>query len=119
LHEKYAGEGIGLALLTYSLVETKRRGFHSQVTCVDLRNVPMLSAAVQLLGFRTIGSIRTTTSVFAKPSSRWQLEEAARAEIRISSRGQSSDSWLWRRSPGDSGSRHSSSDARSTSDWSG
>jgi acyl carrier protein/GNAT superfamily N-acetyltransferase len=99
LYEKYAGEGIGLALLTYSLVEAKRRGFHSQLGYVDSRNIPMLSAAVQLLGYRTIGSIRTTTSVFAKPSSRWQLEDPAIVEIRASSRGQSSDSWLWRRRP--------------------
>ena len=90
LYEKYSGEGIGLALLTYSLTEAKRRGFDTQVMYVDSRNIQMLSAAVQLLGFRMIGSIRTTR-VFAMRSSRWQLEEPASAPIVMLSRGQSSE----------------------------
>jgi len=82
LHEKYSGEGIGLALLTYSLGEAKRRGFRCQFSYVDARNIPMLTAAVQLLGCKRIGSIDTTT-VFGKPSSNWQLR-APLTDIRIS-----------------------------------
>src|SRR5262249_50285115 len=41
LHEKYSGEGIGLALLAYSLVEAKRRRFQRQVSYVDSRNIGM------------------------------------------------------------------------------
>ena len=60
LYEKYRGEGIGLALLEYSLAEAKRRGFRKQVTYVSSENVPMLSAAIHLLGFQTVAMFEST-----------------------------------------------------------
>ncbi|HME99674.1 MAG TPA: GNAT family N-acetyltransferase [Terriglobia bacterium] len=60
LYEKYRGEGIGLALLEYSLAEAKRRGFRKQVTYVSSENVPMLSAAIHLLGFQTVAMLEST-----------------------------------------------------------
>jgi acyl carrier protein/GNAT superfamily N-acetyltransferase len=60
LYEKYKGEGIGLALLEYSLAEAKRRGFRKQVTYVSSENVPMLSAAIHLLGFQTVAMLEST-----------------------------------------------------------
>jgi len=60
LYEKYKGEGIGLALLEYSLAEAKRRGFRKQVTYVSSENVPMLSAAIHLLGFETVAMLEST-----------------------------------------------------------
>ena len=74
LHEHLAhqGKGVGLSLLAFSLAESKRRGFHTQVTMVEARNVRMLSAAVQLLGFSKIGSI-CTTRIFCQPYSEWRI----------------------------------------------
>jgi acyl carrier protein/GNAT superfamily N-acetyltransferase len=60
LYEKYRGEGIGLALLEYSLAEAKRRGFRKQVTYVSSENVLMLSAAIHLLGFQTVAMLEST-----------------------------------------------------------
>lgn len=73
-HRLYQGKGVGLALLTYSLAETQRRGFHTQVTIVSTRNVKMLSAATALLGYKKNGHI-ATTRIFRKPRSRWQVGE--------------------------------------------
>lgn len=69
-HERYRGRRVGLALLGFSLEESKRRGFTRQVTYVSADNVPMLSAAVQLLGFRKVGQIRTLR-LLRRPRSRW------------------------------------------------
>jgi GNAT superfamily N-acetyltransferase len=50
------GRGIGLALVAYSLVVARERGFRTQVTWVAEDNSAMLAAATQLLGFRSIGT---------------------------------------------------------------
>jgi acyl carrier protein len=50
------GRGIGVALLSYSLVVARDRGFRAQVTSVQNGNRAMLVAATHLLGFRQIGS---------------------------------------------------------------
>lgn len=52
------GRGIGLALLAYSLRVARERGFRTQVTYVAETDRPMLAAATQLLGFRSIGTAR-------------------------------------------------------------
>ncbi|MCG3121023.1 MAG: hypothetical protein ALAOOOJD_03957 [bacterium] len=73
-HCLYQGKGVGLALLAYSLAETQKRGFHTQVTIVSTRNVKMLSAATALFGYKKNGHI-VTTRIFRKPRSRWQVGE--------------------------------------------
>ena len=71
-HPAHTGEGIGLALLAFSLATAKDRGYDSQVTMVIGRNVKMLSAAVQLFGFAKIGEIDTSRVLF-KPFSSWKI----------------------------------------------
>ncbi|NUM72814.1 hypothetical protein HUU40_00490 [candidate division KSB1 bacterium] len=70
-HRHYKGKGVGLALLAYSLAETQKRGFHSQVAIVSSRNLKMLSAATALFGFKKCGHI-ITTRIFRKPKSTWR-----------------------------------------------
>lgn len=72
LYEKYPGEGIGLALLGYSLGETKRRGYQRQVAFVKRENIRMHTAAIQLFGFTEIGRIQVRR-VFGRASSLWEL----------------------------------------------
>lgn len=50
------GRGIGLALVAYSLLVARERGFRAQVTWVAEDNEAMLAAATQLLGFRSVGT---------------------------------------------------------------
>jgi acyl carrier protein len=50
------GQGIGLALVAYSLRVARERGFRAQLTWVAEDNTAMLAAATQLLGFRSIGT---------------------------------------------------------------
>lgn len=52
---------------------------------MESRNLSMLIASIQSLGFNTIGSIRTTR-VFAKPSSRWQLDDPTTVEVSLGRR---------------------------------
>jgi acyl carrier protein/GNAT superfamily N-acetyltransferase len=59
LYEKYSGQGIGLALLEYSLIEAKRRGFRKQVTYTYSSNEQMLRASIYLFGFKRIGTVQT------------------------------------------------------------
>lgn len=74
LNEKleFRGKGVGLALLCYSLIVTKRLGFHTQYTLVDQNNEKMLSAAIHLLGFRKVGEIHTHL-IAGRPSSVWYV----------------------------------------------
>jgi GNAT superfamily N-acetyltransferase len=72
LHEKYPGQGIGMALLDYSLRETLRRGLKRQVTFVRKKNTLMLATSGQVYGFRKIGEI-STTRWFGIPRSTWTL----------------------------------------------
>ncbi len=71
-HPAFLGKGVGLALIGYSLVVAKERGYREQVTMVLARNVRMLSAAVQLFGFERVGEIETTRILF-KPFSKWDV----------------------------------------------
>ena len=71
-HPGYVGKGVGLALLAYSLTVAKERGYREQATMVIATNVKMLSAAVQLFGFRRVGEIETTR-ILLKPLSRWNI----------------------------------------------
>jgi GNAT superfamily N-acetyltransferase len=52
------GRGIGLALIAFSFEVARERGFRAQLTHIWEGNTPMLVAATQLLGFRTIGVAR-------------------------------------------------------------
>jgi len=71
---EFAGCGIGLVLLLHSLCWARERGYARQLTVVSASNLPMLTASTQLLGFETIGSIRTTRW-FRRPVSSWETGE--------------------------------------------
>lgn len=71
-HPAFRGKGIGLAVLAFSLEESKRAGFHRQVAWVAEKNVKMLSASIQLFGFRIIGEIHIK-KILRKPISRWKI----------------------------------------------
>jgi GNAT superfamily N-acetyltransferase/acyl carrier protein len=73
LSEKYRGEGIGLALLEFSLAEAKRRGFQKQVTYTSSDNAPMLSATIHRLGFQIIAIVE---SLRFMNSTRWKIRES-------------------------------------------
>jgi acyl carrier protein/GNAT superfamily N-acetyltransferase len=68
--------GIGLALLAYSLAESRRLGYERQVALVSAWNQRMLITATQLLGFRQIGEIVTTWRL-GRPHSAWRVGERA------------------------------------------
>ena len=71
-HTDHRGQGIGMAVLAYSLAEAKRTGFKRQVACVAATNAKMLSASIHLYGLRNIGEIRTTL-IRRKPFSSWKI----------------------------------------------
>jgi GNAT superfamily N-acetyltransferase len=73
LSEKYRGEGIGLALLEFSLAEAKRRGFQKQVTYTSSDNAPMLSATIHRLGFQIIAIVESFRFM---TSTRWRIRES-------------------------------------------
>jgi GNAT superfamily N-acetyltransferase/acyl carrier protein len=73
LSEKYRGEGIGLALLEFSLAEAKRRGFQKQVTYTSSDNAPMLSATIHRLGFQIIAIVESFRFI---SSIRWRIRES-------------------------------------------
>jgi GNAT superfamily N-acetyltransferase/acyl carrier protein len=73
LSEKYRGEGIGLALLEFSLAEAKRRGFQKQVTYTSSDNAPMLSATIHRLGFQIIAIVECFKFM---NSTRWRIRES-------------------------------------------
>lgn len=70
-HPDYKSRGVGLALLEYCLHDCRERGYRTQYAIVDATNKKMLMAAVQLLGFTTVGRIRSRT-VLGKTSTRWE-----------------------------------------------
>ena len=72
LHEKYPGQGIGMALLQYSLAESKLRGFRKQVTYTTADNLPMLGTAIRILGFKRIGMMERSRFLL---SARWHVHE--------------------------------------------
>lgn len=82
LYEKYRGQGIGFALLGYSLKEAQRRGFKRQVTFVRTNNERMLAASMQLHGFTKIGEV-DTRRIFRKSFSEWKLKTTSGKEAYI------------------------------------
>jgi len=72
-HPRYKGKGVGLATLAFSLVVAKERGFKTQFTIVHSGNKKMLGAAVQIFGFRQVGTIETTR-IFGRVRSSWEIE---------------------------------------------
>lgn len=73
LSEKYRGQGIGLALLEFSLAEAQRRGFQKQVTYTSSDNAPMLSATIHRLGFQIIAIVESFRFM---TSTRWRIRES-------------------------------------------
>jgi acyl carrier protein/GNAT superfamily N-acetyltransferase len=73
-HPSFKGKGVGLAVLAYSLAESRNAGFQRQVAWVTEKNVKMLSASIQLFGFRNIGEIYIT-NIFRKPMSKWKIRD--------------------------------------------
>ena len=71
-HQDHRRRGIGLALLAFSLQESRRLGYARQVTLVSAWNQRMLVTAVQLLGFQPIGEIVTTWRL-AQPRTSWRV----------------------------------------------
>jgi GNAT superfamily N-acetyltransferase len=71
-HPQHQGQGVGLALLAFSLAETKRRGYRRQVSWVTAHNTKMLSGSLQLMGFTKIGRI-DIRRVFRRPFSTWDI----------------------------------------------
>ncbi len=71
-HADFRGHRIGLATLSYSLQEAKRRGFKHQYICVSEHNMRMLAGAKYLMGYKQVGEIKTTYW-FSHPFSRWKL----------------------------------------------
>jgi GNAT superfamily N-acetyltransferase len=72
-HPYYKGQGIGLAILSYNIQETKNLGFQQQYSIVSSRNESMLMAVTQLFGYKKIGTIKTKR-FFNKPSTVWQID---------------------------------------------
>ncbi len=72
-HPQYKGKGVGLATLAFSLVVAKERGFRTQFTVVHSGNKKMLGAAVQIFGFKQVGTIETTR-IFGRVRSSWEIE---------------------------------------------
>jgi acyl carrier protein/GNAT superfamily N-acetyltransferase len=79
-HREYLDQGIGFALLCYSLREAKRQGLRRQSTLVSERNTRMLSSCLQLLGFEKRGEIRIIR-ILGRPHS------SCRAGARTDARG--------------------------------
>lgn len=72
-HRAHRHQGIGLALLTYSLEQARKMGYARQVTLVSAWNHRMLVTAVQLLGFRAVGELVTTWR-FGRPRTAWRMD---------------------------------------------
>ena len=72
-HRAYRHQGIGLALLTYSLEQSRGMGYARQVTLVSAWNHRMLVTAVQLLGFRQAGELVTTWRL-GHPRTAWRFD---------------------------------------------
>jgi len=75
-HDRYGGKGIGLALLAFSLGESKKMGYARQVCLVYSRNLAMLNASIQLFNAEIIGSIRSWVTPLL-PFSTWKIDGRA------------------------------------------
>jgi len=67
-------KGVGLALLAFSLKESKRRGYGTSIICVDSDNLKMLNASVHIMGYEKTGEF-IQTKILSKSFSRWSLNE--------------------------------------------
>jgi len=72
-HRAYRHQGIGMALLTYSLEQSRVMGYARQVTLVSAWNHRMLVTAVQLLGFQVTGELVTTWRL-GRPRTAWRVD---------------------------------------------
>ena len=70
---RYEGKGVGLATLAFSLAVAKERRFKTQFTLVHSGNRRMLGAAVQIFGFKHVGTIETTR-ILGRVRSSWEFE---------------------------------------------
>jgi acyl carrier protein/GNAT superfamily N-acetyltransferase len=78
LYERHdrSSQGIGLALLAYSLEVSRTAGYARQAGYVASDNTRMRLACTSLLGFSEVGSARRTT-LFGRSRWSWRLGEAA------------------------------------------
>ena len=72
-HRAYRRAGIGLALLTYGLEQSRKIGYARQVALVSAWNHHMLITAGQLLGFRVTGELVTTWRL-GQPRTTWRVD---------------------------------------------
>jgi GNAT superfamily N-acetyltransferase len=71
-HPDYHSQGLGLALLSYTLKYARDLGYKRQYAIVLDNNVKMLSVATQLMGMRKVGQV-DVARVLKKPFPRWNL----------------------------------------------
>ncbi len=69
-HAEFHGQGVGMSLLAASLATARKAGYLRQVTVVKARNTKMLSAAIQLYGFKKTGAI-SVHRLLRRPFSIW------------------------------------------------
>jgi acyl carrier protein/GNAT superfamily N-acetyltransferase len=58
-HPDYRGQGVGLATMVYSMHRARERGYRVLFSVVHSGNERMLGAAIQILGYATVGEIVT------------------------------------------------------------
>lgn len=75
-HPHYQQKGIGMAVLIHCLREAAKRGCRKQFTIVQASNRKMLLTCVQLIGFTTVGRIRTRR-ILRHAWSTWIIEGTA------------------------------------------
>jgi GNAT superfamily N-acetyltransferase/acyl carrier protein len=71
---RYRGLGVGMALLSYSMTQMRRRGCQWQVTRVNARNRPMLVTASQMFGFRRVGHV-DGGAILGHRYARWTISD--------------------------------------------
>ena len=71
-NKEYKEKGIGLALLAFSLKESKQRGYEKSITWVDSDNLKMLNASIHILGHNKIGEI-IKKIILLKSSIKWSI----------------------------------------------
>ncbi len=73
-HPDYQSQGLGLALLSYTLKFAREMGYRKQYAIVHEHNHKMLSVSTQLMGMKKVGEIEVAR-VFRKPFPSWKLGE--------------------------------------------
>ncbi|MDD4051653.1 MAG: phosphopantetheine-binding protein [candidate division Zixibacteria bacterium] len=75
-HPAYEEKGIGMAALIHCLGKSKEQGYRRHYTIVQTSNRKMLLTCIQLIGFTTVGQIRTR-SILGCPTSAWVVNGTA------------------------------------------